>query len=298
MDPILEPITDQLENKTLGEGMEEPVEEIEAEKNPTSFFDENRLLEPTCSNTTTSISNHNLTEGDIATVEEKRNSSNTITSKECGMIIEKQSSSNTIISEATSTSTRISEPKLIRRKSSTVTKETESKKQKIVEEPSTNSGFSCNICFDTASNPVLTLCGHLYCWSCLHLWLRSQPQNPLCPVCKAGCGKDKVIPVYGRGSDMKDPRLEESIPERPKGQRPEANSARRPLIWESYIETDVSFRYPGLLNIVQDLFPNLEARRNYNVRLNQGRREMEQQAFLSRLFLLIGALLVASSFFD
>ncbi|RUP50248.1 hypothetical protein BC936DRAFT_139870 [Jimgerdemannia flammicorona] len=88
--------------------------------------------------------------------------------------------------------------------------------------------YECNIWsvfihlshFDTATNPVITLCGHLFCWPCLHQWLEQQAQNPLCPVCKAGCGKDKVIPVYGRGKEAKDPRLDTNIPNRPAGQRP------------------------------------------------------------------------------
>ena len=37
-------------------------------------------------------------------------------------------------------------------------------------------------------------------------WLNAQSRNPTCPVCKAGCGKDKVIPIYGRGKEEKDPR--------------------------------------------------------------------------------------------
>ncbi|CAG8529417.1 12973_t:CDS:2 [Gigaspora rosea] len=77
---------------------------------------------------------------------------------------------------------------------------------------SSGSEYECNICFDTASSPVLTLCGHLFCWPCLHQWLEAQSQNPLCPVCKAGCGQDKVIPIYGRGKEAKDPRY---------GQRPQ-----------------------------------------------------------------------------
>ena len=27
--------------------------------------------------------------------------------------------------------------------------------------------FSCNICYELASSPVVTLCGHLYCWRCV-----------------------------------------------------------------------------------------------------------------------------------
>ncbi|KAI9496283.1 hypothetical protein BDB00DRAFT_758714 [Zychaea mexicana] len=80
--------------------------------------------------------------------------------------------------------------------------------------------YECNICFDTATHPVLTLCGHLFCWSCLAQWLNAQSRNPTCPVCKAGCGKDKVIPIYGRGREEKDPRNDPSIPTRPAGQRP------------------------------------------------------------------------------
>ena len=32
------------------------------------------------------------------------------------------------------------------------------------------SGFDCNICLSTAETPIVTLCGHLFCWHCIHLW--------------------------------------------------------------------------------------------------------------------------------
>ena len=28
--------------------------------------------------------------------------------------------------------------------------------------------FTCNICYEIAANPVVTLCGHLYCWTCIY----------------------------------------------------------------------------------------------------------------------------------
>lgn len=31
-----------------------------------------------------------------------------------------------------------------------------------------DSPFECNICLDIASEPMLTTCGHLYCWPCIY----------------------------------------------------------------------------------------------------------------------------------
>ena len=33
-----------------------------------------------------------------------------------------------------------------------------------------DSRFSCNICFEDVNEPVVTRCGHLYCWPCLFRW--------------------------------------------------------------------------------------------------------------------------------
>jgi len=87
-------------------------------------------------------------------------------------------------------------------------------------EGASEGAFECNICLDTARDAVISMCGHLFCWPCLHQWLETRPNRQICPVCKAGISKDKVIPLYGRGnSDGKDPR--EKVPPRPQGQRSE-----------------------------------------------------------------------------
>lgn len=30
------------------------------------------------------------------------------------------------------------------------------------------STYECNICYEVATEPVVTMCGHLYCWPCLY----------------------------------------------------------------------------------------------------------------------------------
>ncbi|KAH8321116.1 hypothetical protein KR067_001481 [Drosophila pandora] len=80
--------------------------------------------------------------------------------------------------------------------------------------------YECNICLDTAKDAVVSMCGHLFCWPCLHQWLLTRPNRKLCPVCKASVDKDKVIPLYGRNSMRReDPR--NKVPPRPAGQRTE-----------------------------------------------------------------------------
>lgn len=93
------------------------------------------------------------------------------------------------------------------------------------EEKKEDRTFECNICLDTARDAVVSMCGHLFCWPCLHQWLETRPSRQVCPVCKAAISKEKVVPLYGRGSTkQEDPR--EKVPPRPAGQRsePEAGS--------------------------------------------------------------------------
>jgi E3 ubiquitin-protein ligase RNF5 len=93
--------------------------------------------------------------------------------------------------------------------------------------PSDQGGsFDCNICLELAQDPVVTLCGHLFCWPCLYRWLQMHSICQECPVCKASVEEEKVIPLYGRGKvNCVDPRTKAvpglNIPQRPSGQRPE-----------------------------------------------------------------------------
>ncbi|GAV70428.1 zf-C3HC4_2 domain-containing protein [Cephalotus follicularis] len=91
-------------------------------------------------------------------------------------------------------------------------------------------GFECNICLESVQEPVVTLCGHLYCWPCIYKWLHfqgssaeDQEQNQQrCPVCKAEVSHTTLVPLYARGqttkpSKGKAPHLGIVIPRRPLG---------------------------------------------------------------------------------
>ncbi|XVE92769.1 hypothetical protein REPUB_Repub01dG0128000 [Reevesia pubescens] len=107
-------------------------------------------------------------------------------------------------------------------------------------------GFDCNICLDAIQDPVVTLCGHLYCWPCIYKWLHSQiistenqdQKQQQCPVCNAEVSHAALIPLYGRGltttaSRGKSPRLGIVIPKRPLGPTCGVSTIRSPNITNS-----------------------------------------------------------------
>jgi E3 ubiquitin-protein ligase RNF5 len=93
-----------------------------------------------------------------------------------------------------------------------------------------DSRFSCNICLEAVVEPVVTHCGHLYCWPCLYRWLEPgmQPDERaslglapavvfdrsrrVCPVCKSTCSTPTLVPIYVR-SDEASPGKQPSEPE-------------------------------------------------------------------------------------
>lgn len=86
--------------------------------------------------------------------------------------------------------------------------------------------FDCNICHDFAADPVVTLCGHLYCWPCIFRWLHLDTSHRHCPVCKSSISESNLVPLYGRGLDSKLRRRDDSgIPARPRDHRSFASPA-------------------------------------------------------------------------
>lgn len=112
---------------------------------------------------------------------------------------------------------------------------------------SSSSPFECKICLEQASKPIVTPCGHLYCWACLYKWLNLHPDCPSCPTCKSVVDKKKLIPLY-TGEDDKPSTSdhqhqqhnkqqevggeEEAIPERPRTEPTESARVTNPQTGE------------------------------------------------------------------
>ncbi|KAL1206909.1 E3 ubiquitin-protein ligase RMA3 [Cardamine amara subsp. amara] len=112
--------------------------------------------------------------------------------------------------------------------------------KRVAEKGVGNNGsfFDCCICLDLSKDPVVTNCGHLYCWSCLYRWLQVSEAKE-CPVCKGEVSVKTVTPIYGRGKNKRDSEevSDTKIPPRPQARRRE--SLRATLQRSGYLPTDI-----------------------------------------------------------
>ncbi|KAF3555479.1 hypothetical protein F2Q69_00010485 [Brassica cretica] len=118
------------------------------------------------------------------------------------------------------------------------------KEEKRVVEKSVGSEgsfFDCYVCLDLSKEPVVTNCGHLFCWSCLYRWLQVSEAKE-CPVCKGEVSVKTLTPIYGRGEKNKRVSGEgvsdknKKIPSRPQARRVE--SLRTTLERSGYVRTE------------------------------------------------------------
>ncbi|KAI6672623.1 hypothetical protein NL676_000529 [Syzygium grande] len=84
--------------------------------------------------------------------------------------------------------------------------------------------FDCNICLELARDPVVTCCGHLFCWPCLYRWLQLHAEIKECQGCKGEVTFKNVTPIYGRGNNIHEPEEDPTlkIPVRPHARRVES----------------------------------------------------------------------------
>lgn len=80
--------------------------------------------------------------------------------------------------------------------------------------------YECKICLCDSVEPVVTLCGHLFCWPCIYQWSLSKKSEKVpCPTCNNSVEIKKVIPLYT--SQENHQKKYNDIPNRP---RPERNN--------------------------------------------------------------------------
>ena len=79
--------------------------------------------------------------------------------------------------------------------------------------------FECTICLETAKEPILTKCGHMFCWPCIYNWLDSKEGKTKCPNCKNEITIHDLIPVYSSNESQENTNRFKKIPKRPKADR-------------------------------------------------------------------------------
>ena len=72
----------------------------------------------------------------------------------------------------------------------------------------------CPLCMDQVTHPAAPLCGHVFCWVCIHTWInthsnnqshshshssssRSSSSDIKCPVCRCLFKREAVRPLFG-----------------------------------------------------------------------------------------------------
>ncbi|KAI4323341.1 hypothetical protein L6164_022955 [Bauhinia variegata] len=121
-------------------------------------------------------------------------------------------------------------------------------------ESSNNGGFyDCNICLDMARDPILTCCGHLFCWPCFYQLSHSYSNARECPVCRGEVTETGIIPIYGNDtvSSSRKLELEEAglrVPPRPNARRIE--SFRQQLISRRASSSAIQERIQQFSNLI------------------------------------------------
>lgn len=110
---------------------------------------------------------------------------------------------------------------------------------KETETGSAGAHFECNICLEMATEPVVSCCGHLFCWPCLYQWLHAHSVGKECPVCKGFLPDNAITPIYGRGNFQDTESSPGSIPPRPHGHRKNNKRCQQEQITQERLARDL-----------------------------------------------------------
>lgn len=94
----------------------------------------------------------------------------------------------------------------------------------------TGSFYDCHICLGTARDPILTCCGHLFCWPCFYRLPSIHPNVKECPACNGEVKETHITPIYGHGNDTHKVPTGDSgakVPPRPHARRIESIRQQR-----------------------------------------------------------------------
>ena len=60
----------------------------------------------------------------------------------------------------------------------------------------------CPICLNNARLPIVTKCGHIFCWECIKGWVKTKGKSE-CPICKERIKLEEVIKLYSGDNQVK-----------------------------------------------------------------------------------------------
>jgi E3 ubiquitin-protein ligase RNF5 len=150
-------------------------------------------------------------------------------------------------------------------------------------------------------------------------WMRASPNNAACPICKAALSEERIIPLYGRGRAEVDPRKDgslrtrisdelDAVPARPRApfspslqtqqairqqqqyqqQQQNATLSSGLRVLPSVLGLQLVFPMPGMPPLV----PAMAMPSDAVAPTMALTAEQAQQAFLSRMLLLLGSLII------
>lgn len=133
--------------------------------------------------------------------------------------------------------------------------------------------FDCNICLAVAKDPILTCCGHLFCWSCFYQLSYVHSNAKECPACQGEVTDTSIIPIYGHGNANRAQKSKRNdsglkVPPRPRAQRIE--SMRQQILLRGASSSLIEERIQQISNMIGAMG---EQSRAQNFDVTHGRTE-------------------------